>query len=378
MYKFFEGMGIVVGLMFGAGVFALPFAIAQSGILWGIVHLIIALTLTLFLLFLYSGVCYFTEGKHRFTGYTGLILGKRAKFFSFLVTMAAYYGSRLIYIVLGGLFLSNFFTSFSSFYFTLIFFGAGAFFLLLNLEKIAWINLYLTIPLLGFVLYLLFSALPFIELNNFPLTLNGFTTKGLWFLPYGVWLFSLGAFAAIPELKDIYAKDSIKKFKKVILVGVVLSAFFYLMFVFSIVGVSGINTTKDAFSGVLPALGPQVIAIGSLMGFLAVFTSFLALGVDMRGIFRYDFGFSKYLAWFLVVFPPVFLFLLGFQDFTLILGLVGTVGMGFTGIFVILMAKKLRERGVITDGIKLSKTKEFLASLALLSAVFYEIYSLLF
>jgi len=288
--KFVKGIGIIVGLMFGAGVFALPYAIARSGVLWGTFHFLITLFLSIFLLFLYAEITYYVGGKSRFTGYVGRILGKRFKTFSFLVVLGSYYSTLLAYGILGGIFLSNFLPSgvLTKESLSVLFFIAGSLLLVLKLGKVALANFYLTIPLFGFVFYLLYVALPHISLNNFPLTLDGLAAKGGWFLPYGVWLFSFGAMAAIPEARDIFASSPLRDFKKVIMISTLLCAFFYCLFVFSILGVSGLGTSKDALSGVEGILGRSVILVGSAMGFLAVFTSFLALGIDLKNVFYYE------------------------------------------------------------------------------------------
>ena len=39
------------------------------------------------------------------------------------------------------------------------------------------------------------------------------------------------------------------------------------------------------------------MAIGSIIGFLAVFTSFIALAVDMKSMFRYDYKIPRFFAW---------------------------------------------------------------------------------
>ncbi len=386
MSKFLKGIGIIVGLVFGAGIFALPFAIARAGVLWGIIHLLIATSLIVLLLFLYAEVAYHTKGKHRFTGYVDLILGKKTKFFSFLIVIFSYYGTLLIYGVLGGIFLSNFLSVLdvrgldteNTFVLSLLFFAIGSILVLLELDKIALINFYLTIPLVGFVFYLVYSSFPFVNLANFPLTLDGFSVSGGWFIPYGVWLFSLGGFAAIPEVRDIYTTSSLKSLKKVILISVLLCVFLYCLFIFSILGVSGLNTSPDSFAGVFSILGPRIILVGSIIGLLAVFTSFLALGIDLRGVYRYDFGLSKILAWFFVIVPPIFLFWLGLHDFTLILSLVGSVGLGFIGIIIILMARKLRKENVIKNGVRIGALIEIFISVAILVAVVYEIWTLFF
>lgn len=378
--RFLKGIGIIVGLMFGAGVFALPFAISQAGIFWGIAHLVVAITIMLLLLFLYAEISYYTKGKHRFAGYVGLILGKNSKILAFVIISIAYYGALLAYGVLGGIFLSSLVASGANytFWFSLLFFTVGSVFVFLKLDKIASINFYLTIPLFGFVVYLLFTALPFIDLNNFSLTFDSLAIKGSWFLPYGIWLFSLGAFGAIPEVRDIFLSSKLKSFKRVILASILLSAFFYCLFILAIVGVSGDNTSTDALSGIVGSLRNSLIVPGAIMGVLAVFTSFLALGIDLRGVFRYDFGLSKVLSAFLVVIPPMAFFVGGFQDFARVLSFVGAVGIGFIGTLIILMARKLRKKKIISKGLKIGLLLEMLVITAILLAVVYEIYNILF
>lgn len=367
--KFLKGLGIIVGLIFGAGVFALPFAIVKAGIFWGSIHFLVALVLTIFFHFLYAGVIYRTPGRHRFTGYVGSVLGKSFKKIAFVVTVASYYGTLLIYTLLGGLFISNFFSGKFAFEASVIFFLIATFLLCLKLGKVAWINFYLTIPMLGFVAYLFLDSWQFIKLSNFSTSFGNFSIGGSWLLPYGVWLFSLDAFAAIPEAKEIFSGSSLKSFKRVILTSLLISALFFSLFVFSIIGVSGLQTTEDAFSGVASALGGRVVLLGSLIGLLAVFTSYLSLGIDLRNIFRYDYGQSNVRSFFLTAVPPLLLFLLGFQSFVSTLSLVGSLGLGLTGSLVIFMAYKMRLVGKWSGGI---------AAIAILSAVIYEIYSVLF
>ncbi|MCF7835643.1 MAG: amino acid permease [Candidatus Marinimicrobia bacterium] len=366
--RYLKGIGIIVGLMFGAGIFALPYVVSKSGIFWGFFHFILAGVLTVFLLFLYARISYETPGNHRFSGYVELILGKGFKKFSFVATSLAYYGALLAYGLLGGIFLSNFFGGENAFILSILFFAVCSIITLMDLGKIALINFYLTIPLFGFVGYLVYLAMPFVDLNNFALSAKDMFLNKSWFLPYGVWLFAFSGMAAIPEARDIFSKSTFVDFKRVILFSILLSAVFYFLFVFSIVGVSGINTSPDALAGVLGVLGDRVILIGSMMGLLAIFTSFLSVAVDLRGVFHFDFGLPKTLSWFFVVCPPVALFLLGVQDLTRILSLVGSVGLGVSGTLIIMMTRKRYHKSKVA----------FLIMIGVLTAVFYEIWGVFF
>lgn len=368
--KFIKAFGIIIGLMFGAGVFALPYAISRAGVFWGTVHLIVAGYLTIHLLVLYGKIAYFTDGEHRFTGYVEKFLGKKAKVLAFLVTSAAYYGALLAYGVLGGLFISNFFGNFSV-SFSYLFFAVGALVVFLRLGKIALINFYFTIPIFLFVILLFFDSLPLINLSNF--NFSGPLFNSFWFLPYGIWIFSLSAFGAIPGSKEFFDGLPFSHFKKVITASVFISALFYCLFVFSIVGISGGQTTEDAFSGVLGILGNKIILFGSIMGFLAVFTSFLALAADLKYMYQYDFKISRFFSWLFVVLPPTLFFYLGMQDFTRILSCVGVVGIGLSGVFILFMARKIRKE----EGESRGSFLELLTGVAIVAAVLYELVRLL-
>jgi len=340
-----KGIGMLVGMIFGAGVFALPFAVLKAGIFWGSLHFILALLIMIFLHLWYGEIAYCVPGNNRFTGYAAMFLGNKAKWFAFLITVLTYYGALLVYGLLGGIFLANFFPL-SPITLSLSVFVIGGILVFLHFEKLAGINFFLTVLLLGFVVLLLIIAFSYIKISNFDFANFNFSFSGDWFLPYGIWLFSLAGFAVLPEMRDMFIGATIKNFKRSILAGILICAVFYLIFIFTIIGVSGKMTTSDSLTGLAKVLGTPALVAGSLLGFLVVFTSFIALGADLKNIFRYDFHFPPWLVWLSVVVPPIFLFLTGAENFTRILGITGSIGLGLMGILIILMTRKLRrERG---------------------------------
>ncbi len=369
---YLKGIGLLVGLIFGAGIFVLPFAVAKAGLLWGVIHFVIAFLLVLLINLLYAKVSYVVPDRHRLVGYVRLILGEKAGHLSFLVNAGFSYGSLLVYGVLGGIFLSSIFSFLGGgnapLFFSLVFFLIGGALLWLKSDKIAAINFYLVIPLLGFVVYLLFVCLPHIDLKNFYLfSPSGKIMDDNWFLPYGIWVFSLTGFSAIPEVRDLFSKLSFRSLTSVILTSSLLVAFFYWLFIIAVLGTSGLATTEDAFSGIINTAGKEIIAIGSLIGFLAVFTSFLVLGIDLRHTFQLDYKLNRFLSWLLVIFPPILLFYLGFHNLSVILTIVGSFGLGSVGLFIIFMARKKRKSilGIV-------------AVLAILAAVVYEIINMIY
>jgi len=330
-------------MIVGAGMFALPYAFLKAGLFWGLAHLAIALFFILVLHIFYGEIAFLTGGKHRFPGYVNKFLGQGYARISFLITIFSYYGTLLVYGVLGGIFLHNVFPLMSVFFLSVLFFGLGAFLLLFRFEKIGLVNFYLTLPLLVFILYLLGVSAPHIRLENFLAETGG----KLWFLPYGVWIFSLSGFAVIPEVRDIFNhrtdEGGLKDFKRIIWISILISLFFYLVFIFAVLGSGGALTSEDALSGLKGTIGEVAIIIGSLIGFLAVFTSYLALGADFKNIFMIDYNRSFVLSWGLVVLAPIALYFLGFQNFVRTISLIGALGLGVQGTFIVLMSLKLHK-----------------------------------
>lgn len=367
--RYLEGIGILVGMIFGAGAFAIPYSITQSGVYWGTLLFGIIIFLVIFLHFRFAEVTSATEGFHRFTGYVRIWLGKKAEYAAALTTFFGYYGTLLVYGLMGGIFLSNILPFFSQFWWSIIFWLAADALILLNSEKIGKIDFYLTIFLFGFIIFIGWLSAPHIRIENFSLNPSGSR-----FLPYGILLFALSGFAVIPEVHDIFRKASqnsyIKHFKNVILISILLCAFFYILFTAAIVGVSGDLTSKDAISGLGAFLGNKAIIIGSLIGLVAVLTSYISLGLNLKGIFHYDYGFSPFKSWISVGAIPIILFLLGATNFISAINIVGSIGLGLTGIFIIMMSRKIF-RLKRPNGGKL--IVESLVVAGLLAGVIYEI-----
>lgn len=338
---YLKGIGMLMGMIIGAGFFALPYSFAQAGLFWGIFHFAIVFLILIFLHILYGKISYYTPGEHRFVGYVELFLGKRAKKFSFLIVVLSYYGILLVYGLLAGFFLSNILGDPSIYIFSFLFFIGVGLISFLNFKKIALLNLCLTIPLFCFVIFLFFTALPFVNFKNILGNFE-FAFNRNWFLPYGIWFFSLSGFSVIPEIRDFFIGLPIKNIKRVILISLVLAALVYLLFIFSVFGVSGSATTKDALSGLANIIGLKALIIGSFVGFLAVANSYLALSADMKNIFIFDYKIPKISSWLLVVTPPIGLFLMSVQDFVRIIEVIGVLGLGVYGVFIILMGKKMK------------------------------------
>ncbi len=346
--NYIKGIGMMLGITIGAGIFALPYSFAKAGLFWGMVHFFVAFLMVLLLNALYGQVSYYTSGRHRLTGYAEIYIGKWAKYFSLLTTMASFYGSLLAYGLLGGLFAANLFSlrlfgMSSGVTFSLLFFTFGGLLVYLKMSKVAEINFYLSLPFFGFLVYLIIAALPHINFSHLFGNID-YSFNSSWFLPFGVWFFAITGFSGIPEVRDVVNGSSVNVLKRVVNISMALAAVSYLLFVFSVWGSGNSGTTQDALSGIEKVLGHRAFIVGSIMGLLAVFNSFLVLAVDTRNVYRLDFGVARPIAWLLAILPPIALFLAGIKDFVKVIDVIGVLGLGSTGTLIILMSYGLKKK----------------------------------
>lgn len=335
--KTIEGFGLLLGTLVGAGLFVLPSVFYRAGLAWGLFFFALTFALSLAFHYLYAALIAITPGKHRFPGYMKLYLGEFAEKLSLVLTFLSFYGAALAYGILGGIFLEAFLG-------VEFFGGAMAFFILggllfkMNLRAVGKANFYLTVLLFLFIAGLSLIVLPRIRVEHFYHTLGRD-----WFLPYGVLLFAFAGHSALPDLFEVVGRNSKGLFKKIIFWSLAASAAIYLIFIAVVLGVAGPMVSLDALSGLYRAVGDGFIIIGSLIGLLAIFTSYVAMGADLKLTFHYDYRLSDAVSWLLAFLPPVLLFLLGFDDLTEILSVVGAVGLGVFSFLTALAAWKKRE-----------------------------------
>lgn len=319
----------------GAGMFVLPYAVANAGIVWGSIHALFAFGILTLVHLLYGEVVFSTAGTHRLPGYVGAYLGSGARHVAFLSALIGFYGALLVYGLLGGVFLQKLFGG-TSFVWSMVFFLGGGALLAFDLRKIGTINFILTFVLIAVIILLSLLLLPYIEFTRIPTV-----RMEKWFLPYGVFLFAFAGASAIPDVADVFRKRNEKLFRSVVLLSTVIPFLVYALFVISVVGVMGENTERDAISGLEQFIGPWAIVLGSGIGLLAVLTSFLTLGADLKNIFVYDYSWHPLSAWGITASVPAVLFLAGITDFVFAIGVVGAVAVGIDGVLILLTALKV-------------------------------------
>lgn len=332
--KYLTASSILVGSCIGAGVLGIPYVAAQSGFLVALAYIFL-IGAIIFLVNLYLGeIILRTKGDHQLIGYVERYLGKGARHVMEFAVIFGVYAALIAYMLGVGKSLS--FVFFGNLNYEIhfgILFGLLMTFLLKggmkSLKKFEKVGVGI---ILGLLLVIVGLFLPKVEFAN----LLGFNSANLLF-PFGVVLFALMSFHAVPDIKIVLKRNE-KYFKKVMMTGTIVSVLFYSLFTFVVVGFKGMDTPDVA-----------TLALGSIfvvLGIFTMFTSYLASGNALRESFQFDERFSKKVSWILASFVPIGLFLLtqltDFFSFTRILSLGGVVSGGIMTILILLMVKKAK------------------------------------
>lgn len=348
-----EAIAVLIGTIIGAGVFTLPYIAVHSGLMTTFFWLIIVTFFVIYLHFAFGEIVLRTKESFRLPGYVGHYLNFSAKKFVLLITFFTFSFSLLIYLLLGTQFLAvilnylrpEVFTFISSEFLVIFLWLILSAVVLSNGKKLYKINFYLSFALLFLFLFIIIFTLPHFNTEN--LNLFDFTNKWGWLIPYGVLFFALNGMVAVPEAVKVLEKKGKNKgkLKKVIIIGTLIPALCYLAFILAVAGASGSAVSLEAIQGLKGILGDSIIILGALLGFLAVTTSYLIFASYIKNSFIFDFKWSYFISYFLVVAGPILLYFLHLQSLIKLISFTGGMLGGFEGIMIILVLEKAKQKG---------------------------------
>lgn len=367
MTKFIEAVLILSGMIIGVGMFGIPFSFKEAGFLLGSFELLaLGAIITVFHL-LYGEIVLVTPEFHRMPGYMRIYLGVAFERVAKLSAIFGIVGTMLAYVVLGAVFLQNISgPDFEEEALAVFLVFAVAVINFFSLRKMAFINGVLTIALVVFAAFFSLTLLPRVDLGN----LSGFDLSRT-AIPYGVILFALAGGVVVPDVITVLGRDR-KRARLAIIIGTAIPALLYFLFSTAMVGMFGEDVSKDAISGLRALDGSGLVFWGSVIGFLAVFTSFLTISESFQALLRIDMRFNRIISWLFTYFIPLLLFFLGFKNFIGIIGAVGAIAVGIDSALVIGAYHSLKKR----VGMKFSPMSylwKFLICIMILIGVIYEI-----
>lgn len=365
--KFWSTAFTLSGTIIGAGILGLPYVFSQSGFFIGVFWLFV-LGIVLILVNMYMGeITLRTKSIHQLPGYAEKYLGKKGKFFMFIAMSFGIYSALLAYIIgEGQSFSMLFFGNMDySIYFAVGFWFVITLFLREGLRELKKIELWGVLAIIAIIFVLFFKFLPSVDASN----LNHINYSNF-FLPFGVVIFALLGFASIPELRrEIRGNENL--LGKAILIGALIPIVLYVLFSLIFVGVLG-NEVQQV----------STISFGSLITVLGIFTmltSYFVLGFALKDMFIFDFKNEKLVVFMVYLFPLLLYLtvtLFNLADFVRVLGVGGVISGGFTGIIILLMNLKSKEKGNRKPefSIPINRLIILILSLVFLAGIWFELF----
>jgi tyrosine-specific transport protein len=360
----------LIGTVVGAGILGIPYVVAKAGIIYGAL-LMLLLGFGYLLINLFVGeIVLRTKTQHQLPGYVGKYLGIWGKRLMTLSVLIGAYGALTAYLIGEGATLYSIFQFGTPLMYSLIFFVITVYIIYRGVKATGKAELVL-ISLL-FLIIILIGVFSFQKIEFQHLA---YMNLGQILVPYGVILFAFLGLPSIPEMQEELGKDK-KLMKKAIIIGSLTPILLYVVFSVVIIGIVGLSNFE--------ALGPNeriaTIALSvyshpvmgifaNLLAVLAMFTSFLTIGIALVEVYHYDYGVSRRTSLLLAFSLPLFIVLLKLSSFIVVLGITGAVAGGLDGILVILTYWKAKVLGNRKPEYSMGK-HYFLGSLLILMFVF--------
>lgn len=334
--KFWATSLTLSGAIIGAGILGLPYVFSKSGFLVGVFWLVFLGLITLYVNLCLGEITLRTKKIHQLPGYAGMYLGKNGKKIMMIIKIFGIYAALLAYLIGEGQSFSILFfgTLDYSVYFAIGFWFVMTLFLREGLEGLKKIESRGILLVTAIILFMFFyfmrdintGNLAYIDYNNF-------------FFPFGVVLFAVLGFSAIPEMRiEIMKKENL--LKKAIIVGTLIPICLYLIFSLTFLGVFGKNVSQVA-----------TISSDSFIPVLGIFTmlaAYFVLSFSLLDIFIYDLKKNPHVFTFVSLVPLVLYLLVSFfnlANFVEIIGIGGVISGGLTIIMIMLIHIRAKKKG---------------------------------
>lgn len=337
-----QAIALLTGTTIGAGVLGIPYVVAKTGFLTGMLYLL-GIGVVLMVLHLMLGeVTLRTKGYRHLPGYAEKYLGKRAKHTMFIANMILIYGALSAYMIGAGEALAEI-TPFSPYFISLGFFAVAGFFVVRGLKAVTQVELIFVIGMVTMILSLAMLAVGggFLQ-PEFYATQSTFADFGL---PFGVMVFSYFSLTTVPELRQVLGKYR-SDLDNVIVIGAAIPIVLYLIFTATVIGVVGENVSEVATVSLGRILGPGVKAIVNFFATSSMFTSFLALGSALTHMYAQDYKIHRERAVWFTLLPPLALVVFGANSFVGMLGFSGAVSGTVVTALVVAMYWRAKEKSM--------------------------------
>jgi len=339
--SYLQAVATMIGTIIGVGMFSIPFVIYQSGIMLFVFYIVVLGFIQYYMHLVYAEIFLSTKKKHRVPGYVAEYLGERYKKPALVIVLISTNLTMLSYLIIGGIFLDKVLSPAfggNPFVYTILMFFIAAGLTFRGLKFIAKTELAMSGILFLVIAIITISGFPHIDISNYQVI--DWTN---FFLPYGPVFMAIGGMTAVPTVCSLLAhkKSSIKSAIKW---GTVIPAFISIVFVFTVVGVSGSLTSPDSLVGLSGVFSNNILLIALIFGLVSIITSYIMFIEATKEVYWWDLRINKTESWALTMTMPMVLFLLGINNLTSVVSLSGAIIGGMVSIIYILLILKVKQK----------------------------------
>jgi tyrosine-specific transport protein len=219
----FQGIATLMGTIIGAGILGLPYVINQSGLLIGLIELVVLGLIILCVNLMMGEVMLRTEGNHQLPGYAKRYLGNSGKTIMLIGMIIGIYGPLLAYMIGTGEALHAIFPVFPPFVFSIVMFIILSTLVFLGLKAVEESEFGMMFIVVGIILCISVWAL---FTGRFEASFVQDFSLARFALPYGVIIFALIGMPALAEVREeLEGKE--KLLKKAIIFGSLIPMLLY-------------------------------------------------------------------------------------------------------------------------------------------------------
>ena len=321
----------------GSGIFVLPYLFHRSNFYFAGVFLVFLTIITASLNQFYVDIVSNTKGNNQLAGYAKQYLGRRYYYLAVINLLLLSFGAIITYTKLFSEFFNLIFPFIPSIFISIIF-------LLLLLfiyfyRRRLNLHLFIVIPVFLLIVPIVLFIFSFSFTNHTSFIINQFPS----FSFYGATLFALSSFTIIPEVGEILGLgvNSVKtKLSQAVLLGLILAAICYFLYIYSIIAIGSANLTVDSVSG-LSASFPSLSRIIAVFGMTATLLASFRFLLILRELFYRDLNIRSGISNYLPVLFPVIALLLGGISLITVISLTGQITIFISALIICLIRLKL-------------------------------------
>ncbi len=334
--------GLLSALIIGAGIFALPYVFSRAGFSVGLFYLVVFTVAVTAIHLMYLEIMRTTPGNHRFSGFSRIYLGENSFRLSILTTVLGLFLVLTVYLILSasfaGVLLACLENCTPGSFSPILFWVAASIPILVSIKRQSMFDFLVTTAMLAIILIIFLSGIKTFDYQ----AVNKFSLQDL-FLPYGAVLFALYGRSGISSLRDYFSANKLNEInlKKAVILGTALPAFVYALFVVGVLGLSS-QVSPDTISGLTNT--PKILySLIGLLGIFSLWTSYVFLGLELKGILNLDLKLSKFWTSLLVLFLPLVIYAIVSDKLIGLISFSGGVLLALESIMVIWMYRKIKK-----------------------------------